>query len=98
MWRSNSRTSTAQSELHLFVRFTQWKTHCTPGVWMAALHVVQWEAGSATVSETLEPVGVLREAAVTDKVMEGTIYRLAGRGGGGGALAVEAMEEAQEGT
>ena len=84
MWRSNSRTSRAQYELHLFGRFTQWKTHRTPGVWMAALHVVQWEADSATVSDTLEPVGVWREAAVTDKVMEGTIHRLAGRGGGSG--------------
>ena len=77
-------TSRAHSEPHLFGRFTQWKTHSTPGVWMAALHDVQWEAGSATVSDTLELAGVLREAGVVDKVMHGTIYSLPGGGGGGG--------------
>ena len=38
---------------------------------------------------------VLKEAAVVEKIVHGTIYRLAG---GGRALVVEAMEEAQEGT
>ena len=57
---------------------------------------MQWEAASGTVSDTLELAGVLREAATVEKIVHCTIYRLAG--GGGGALAVEAMEEAQEGT
>ena len=96
IWRSNTLTRRAQSELHLFGRFTHWNAHPTPGVWMAALHDVQWEAGSATASETLELAGVLREAGVIDRVIEGTIYRMAG--GGGGGMIVEAMEEAQEGT
>ena len=95
IWRSNTLTSRAQPELHLFGRFTQRKNHPTHGVSIAALHAVRWEADSATVSDTLERGGVLREAAVVEKVMHGTIYRLA-VGGGGGALAVEAMEEAQE--
>ena len=94
--RSNTLTSRAQSELHLFGRFTGSTTHPSPGVWLDALHAVQREAGSGTVSDTLELVGVLREATTVDKIVHGTIYRLAG--GGGGALAVEAMEDAQEGT
>ena len=96
IWRSNTLTSRAQSELHLFTRFTRWTTHPTPGVWLKALPAVQWEAGSGTVRDTLELAVVLREAATVDKIVHGTIYRLAG--GDGGALAVEAMEEAQEGT
>ena len=96
IWRSNTLTSRAQSELHLFGRSTGGTTHPTPGVWLDALHAVQWEAGSGTVSDTLELARVLREAAAVDKIVHGTIYRLVG--GGGGALAVEAMEEAQEGT
>ena len=39
---------------------------------------MQWEAGSGTVSDTLELAGVLREAATVDKIVHGTIYRLAG--------------------
>ena len=80
IWRSNTLTSRAQPELHLFGQFTQWKNHPTHGVSMAALHGVQWEADSATVSDTLERGGVLREAAVVEKVMHGTIYRLAAGG------------------
>ena len=96
IWRSNNLTSRAQSELHLFGQFPQWATQTTPGVWLEALHAMQWEAASGTVSDTLELAGVLREAATVEKIVHGTIYRLAW--GGGGALAVEAMEEAQEGT
>ena len=83
IWRSNTLTSRAQSELHLLGRFTDWTTHPTPGAWMNALQAVQWEAGCGTVSETLEPAGVLREAAAVEKIVHGTIYRLV-RGGGGG--------------
>ena len=79
--RSNTLTSRAQSELHLFGRITHWNAHPTPGVWMVALHAVQWEPGSATASDTLELAGVLREVGVIERVTEGTIYRLA-RGGG----------------
>ena len=32
IWRSNTLTSKAQSELRLFGRFTEWTTHPTPGV------------------------------------------------------------------
>ena len=32
IWRSNTLTSRAQSELHLFGRFTDWTAHPTPGV------------------------------------------------------------------
>ena len=80
MWRSNTLTNRAQSGLHFFGRFTHWNAHPTPSVWIAALHDWQWEAGSATASETLE-AGVFREAGVIDKVMRGTIYPLAGGGG-----------------
>ena len=45
---------------------------------MAALHAVQWEAGSKALSDTLELAGVWREPRVVDKVMHGTIYRLVG--------------------
>ena len=41
IWRSNTLTSKAQSELHLFGRFTEWTTHSTPGVWLDALQAVQ---------------------------------------------------------
>ena len=34
IWRSNTLTSRAQSELHIFGRFTEWTTHPTPGVWL----------------------------------------------------------------
>ena len=78
IWRSNTLTSRAQSEVHLFGRFTHWTNHPTPGVWMDALHAVQSEAGSGTVSDTLELAGVLREASVVEKVVHGTIYRFAG--------------------
>ena len=61
----------------MFGRFTHWNHHPTPAVWMDAWHAVQWEAGFGTVSDTLELAGVLREAAVVEKVMHGTIYRLA---------------------
>ena len=47
------------------------------------------------MSDTLELAGFLMEAPIVERIVHGTIYRLAG--GGGGALAVEAMEEAQEG-
>ena len=76
--RSNTLSSRAQSELHLFGRFTQWTTHPTPGVWLAAMHAVQWEAGSGTVSDTLQLAGVLREAATVERIVHGTIYPLAG--------------------
>ena len=78
IWRSNTLTSRAQSELHLFGRFTEWTTHPTPGVWLDALQAVQWEAGSGTVSDTLELAWVLREAAIVERIVHGTIYRLAG--------------------
>ena len=78
IWRSNTLTSRAHSELHLFRRFTVWTTHPTPGVWLDAMHAVQWEAGSGAASDTLELAGVLREAATVDKIVHGTIYRLAG--------------------
>ena len=78
IWRSNTLTSRAQSELHLFGRFTEWTTHPTPGVWLDALQAVQWEAGSGTVSDTLELAWVLREAAIVERIVHCTIYRLAG--------------------
>ena len=78
IWRSNTLTSRAQSELHLFGRFTEWTTHPTPGVWLDALHAVQWEAGSGTVSDTLQLARVPREAATVERIVHGTIYRLAG--------------------
>ena len=78
IWRSNTLTSRAQSELHLFGQFAQWTTHPTLGVWLQALHTMQWEAGSGTVSDTLELAGVPREAATVEKIVHGTIYRLAG--------------------
>ena len=78
IWRSNTLTSRAQSELHLFGRFTAWTTHPNPGVRLDALHAVQWEARSRTVSDTLQLAGVLREVAAVDKIVHGTIYRLAG--------------------
>ena len=53
IWRSSILTSMAQSELHLFGRFTDWTAHPTPGVWLDALQAVQWQAGSGTVSDTL---------------------------------------------
>ena len=43
-----------------------------------ALHAVQWEAGFGTVSDTLHLPGVLREAAAVERIVHGTIYRLAG--------------------
>ena len=95
--RSNTLTSRAQPELHLLGGFTGWDGHPTPGAWIAALHDVSWEARSATVSTTLELARVLREGGVVEKVMEGTIYRLA-PGGGVVALAMEGVEEEQEGT
>ena len=78
IWRSSTLTSRAQYELHLFGRFSRWDEHPTPAAWIAALNVVQWEAGSAIVGTTLEVAGVLREAGVIDRVREGTIYRMAG--------------------
>ena len=96
IWRANTLTSWAQSELHLFRRLAAWAQHPTPGTWIAALNAVQWEAGSATVGTTLELARVLREARVIDRVREGTIYRLGCVCGG--ALIVEALEEGQEGT
>ena len=33
------------------------------------------------MGETLELAGVVREAGVVERVMEGTVYRLAGGGG-----------------
>ena len=78
IWRSNTLTSRAQSELHLFGRFTEWTTHPTRGVWLDAVQAVQWEAGSGTVSDAVELAGVLREAAVVERIVHGTIYRFAG--------------------
>ena len=78
IWRSNTLTSRAQSVRRLFGQFAQWTTHPTPGVWLEALHAMQWDAASGTVSDTLELAGVLREAATVEKIVHGTIYRLAG--------------------
>ena len=78
IWRSNTLTSRAPPELHLFGRFSDWTAHPTPGVWLDALQAVQWEAGSGTVSDSLELAPVMREAAVVEKIVHGTIYRLAG--------------------
>ena len=38
---------------------------------------MQWEAASGTVSDTLKLARVLREAATVEKIVHGTIYRLA---------------------
>ena len=76
--RSNTLTSRAQSEVHLFGRFTEWTARPTPGVWPDALLAVQWEGGSGTVSDTIELAGVLSEAAVVEKTVHGTIYRWPG--------------------
>ena len=75
IWMGNILTTRAQLEVHLFGRFAAWAQHPTPGAWIAALNAVHWEAGSATVSTTLDLAGVLREAGVIDRVREGTIYR-----------------------
>ena len=74
--RANTLTSRAQFELHLFGRFAAWAQHPTPGARIAALSVVQWETGSATVGTTFEVARVLRESGVIDRVKEGTIYWL----------------------
>ena len=78
IWRSNTLTNRAHLELHLFGRFTEWTTHPTHGVWLDALYAVQWEARSGTVSDTLQLAGVLTEAAAVERIVHGTIYRLAG--------------------
>ena len=70
IWRSNTPTSRAQSELHLFWRFTEWTTHPTPGVWLDALHAAEWEAGSRTVSDTLHLARVVREAAAVERIVQ----------------------------
>ena len=57
IWRSNTLTSRAPSELHLFGRFSRWDKHPTTGAWIGALHALLWEAGSATVGTTLELAG-----------------------------------------
>ena len=46
MWRPNTLTSRAQSELHLFGRFTVLGEHPVPSAWIAALNAVQCIAGS----------------------------------------------------
>ena len=40
IWRSNTLTSRAQSELHLFGQFAHWTTQPTPGAWLEALHAM----------------------------------------------------------
>ena len=56
------------------------QTRTKGGVWLDALHAVQWEAGSGTVSNTLQLARVLREAAAVERIVHPTIYRLAGGG------------------
>ena len=58
--------------------------------WIAALNAVQWQAGSSTVSTTLELAAVLRESSMGVGRAKPT--------GCGGALAVEALEEGRDGT
>ena len=70
--------SSAQSGLRLFGQFARWGDRPTPSAWIATPNVVQCEAGSSAVRDTLGLVGVLREASVIDGVKEGTIYRLEG--------------------
>ena len=88
VWRANTLTSRAQSELHLFGRFAAWAGHPTPRAWIAALNEVQWEAGSAAVGSTLEWAGVFREVGVIDRVRQGTIYRLGGGAWGTGCVSL----------
>ena len=75
IWRADTLTSRAHSELHRFGRFAACAEHPTPSAWIAALNAVRCEAGSTTVGAILELAGVLREAGVIDRVTEGTIYR-----------------------
>ena len=89
VWRADTRTSRAQSELYPFGRFTPWGAHPTADAWIAAVNAVQWQVGSGAVSTTLELARVLREVGVINGVREGTTYRLGGRWWGTG----EALEE-----
>ena len=95
---ANTLTSRAQSELHLFRPFFGWEDSPLTARWLSGLTVMAAELRQSPSQEDVLRVrlpGVLYQQPTLAKPEVGVIYKFKEGGvGGGGAVALETVEEA----
>ena len=96
--RANTLTSRAQSELHLFEAFLGWEESPLTAGWLSRLRVMAAELQNFPSPADVQKVhlpGVMYQQPTLAKKEVGVIYKFKGGGvGGGGAVALETVEEA----
>ena len=96
--RANTLTSRAQSELHLFGAFLGWEESPLTAGWLSGLRVMAAELQNFPSPDDVQKVhlpGVMYQQPTLAKKEVGVIYKFKGGGvGGGGAVALETVEEA----
>ena len=97
--RANTLTSRAQSELPLFGAFFGWEDSPLTASWLSGLRVMAAELRHSPSQEDVQKVrlpGVVYQQPTLAKPEVGVIYKFKGGGGvgGGGAVALETVEEA----
>ena len=96
--RANTLTSRAQSEVHLFGPFFGWDQSPLTVGWLSGLRVMADELRQSPSQEDVQRVrlpGVLYQHPALAQPEVGVIYKFKGGGvGGGGAVALETVEEA----
>ena len=97
--RANALTSRAQSELHLFGAFFGWEDSPLTAGWLSGLRVMAAEPRHSPSQEDVQKVrlpGVPYQQPTLAKPEVSVIYKFKGGGGvgGGGAVALETVEEA----
>ena len=97
--RANTLTSRAQSELHLFGAILGWEDSPLTAGWLSGLRVMAAALRDYLSQEDVQKVrlpGVPYQQPTLAKPEVGVIYKFKGGGGvgGGGAVALETVEEA----
>ena len=96
--RANTLTSRAQSELHLFGAFLGWEGCPLTAGWLSGLRVMAAELQNYPSPDDVQKVrlpGVMYQQPTLAQKEVGVIYKFKGGGvGGGGAVALEIVEEA----
>ena len=97
--RANTLTSRAQSELHFFGAFLGWEESPLTAGWLSGLRVMAAELQNFPSPDDVRKVhlpGVMYQQPTLAKKEVGVIYKFKGGGGvgGGGAVALETVEEA----
>ena len=95
--RANTLTSRAQSEVHLFGPFFGWDQSPLTAGWLSGLRVMVDELRQGPSPEEVQSMRLpsfLYQQPTLAKPEVGVIYKFKGGGvGGGGAVALEALEE-----